>query len=49
MTGPLEISPWNLALTLLFVLVAQISSLVYKLKLERDLTIGTVRTFANCC
>ncbi len=47
MTGPLEISPWNLALTLLFVLVAQISSLVYKLKLERDLTIGTVRTFAQ--
>ncbi|HSO72968.1 MAG TPA: iron export ABC transporter permease subunit FetB [Thermodesulfobacteriota bacterium] len=47
MTGPLEISPWNLALTLLFVLVAQISSLVYKLKLERDLAIGTVRTFVQ--
>jgi UDP-glucose/iron transport system permease protein len=47
MTGPLEISPWHLALTLLFVLVAQISSLVYRLRLERDLTIGTVRTFAQ--
>lgn len=47
MTGPLEISPWNLALTLLFVLVAQISSLLYKLKLERDLAIGTVRTFVQ--
>jgi putative ABC transport system permease protein len=47
MTGPLEISPWNLAITLVFVLVAQLSSLVYKLNLGRDLTIGTVRTFGQ--
>jgi putative ABC transport system permease protein len=47
MPGPLEISPWNLALTLIFVLVAQISSLVYKLDLGWDLTIGTIRTFGQ--
>ncbi len=47
MTGPLEISPWNLTVTLVFVLVAQVCSLVYKLNLGRDLTIGTMRTFGQ--
>ena len=47
MIGPLEISPANLALTLFFVLIAQISSFIYKLNLGRDLTIGTLRTFVQ--
>ncbi|MGE4469292.1 MAG: iron export ABC transporter permease subunit FetB [Desulfovibrio sp.] len=44
---PVEIGPLQLALGLLFVLLAQGLSLVYKLGLVRDLAVGTLRTFAQ--
>ncbi len=47
MNGPLEITPWQLALGLVFILIAGGASLWYRLGLERDLAIGTVRTFAQ--
>lgn len=37
----------QLLIGLVFVLLAGVSSLIYKLKLERDLLIGTVRTFSQ--
>ncbi len=43
----LNIGPWQLALTLAFVLLAGGASLVYGLGLCRDLAIGTLRTFAQ--
>ena len=43
----IEITPLQLALCLLFVLVAAIGSLVFRLRLEKDLAWGTVRTFAQ--
>jgi len=42
-----EISPLQLVLCLGFVLIAGISSLVFRLGLEKDLAWGTVRTFAQ--
>ncbi len=42
-----EISPFQLVLCLGFVLIAGISSLVFRLGLEKDLAWGTVRTFAQ--
>ncbi|BCS89458.1 ABC transporter permease [Pseudodesulfovibrio sediminis] len=48
MTQPIiEIGPLQLALCLGFVLLAGVTSFSYKLKLEKDLFIGTVRTFAQ--
>ncbi|SKA71672.1 putative ABC transport system permease protein [Paucidesulfovibrio gracilis DSM 16080] len=44
---PVDIGPWQLALGLFFVILAQALSLVYKLGLVRDLAIGTLRTFAQ--
>jgi len=43
----IEIGPVQLGLCLGFVLLAGITSIIYKLKLEKDLAIGTVRTFAQ--
>ena len=43
----IEISPLQLALCLIFVIIAGISSVVQKLGLERDIAWGTVRTFAQ--
>lgn len=43
----LNIGPWQLALTLVFVLLAGGASLLYGLGLCRDLAIGTVRAFAQ--
>lgn len=45
--GVIEISPWQLALSLVFILLAGAASLYHSLKLERDLIIGAVRTFAQ--
>ncbi|BDQ34601.1 ABC transporter permease [Pseudodesulfovibrio portus] len=48
MTQPIiEIGPLQLALCLVFVLLAGITSFRYRLGLEKDLLIGTVRTFAQ--
>jgi putative ABC transport system permease protein len=43
----LDISPIQLALCLLFVLAAGIGSLIFKLRMEKDLAWGTVRTFGQ--
>ena len=43
----IDISNWQLLLGLLFILLAQISSFVFHLGLNRDIAIGTVRTFAQ--
>lgn len=45
--GVLDITPWRLALALVFSLVAGGCSLALKLDLGRDILIGTVRTFAQ--
>ena len=47
MNGAPDIGWVELGLTLLFVLVAGVSSIMLKLKLEKDLLWGTVRTFAQ--
>ncbi len=47
MPGIIEISVGQLLLALLFILVAQASSFIYQLGLNRDILIGTVRTFAQ--
>jgi len=46
-TGPIAIGPWQLALTLVFVLAAGGVSLAYNLGLAKSLAWGTVRTFAQ--
>ncbi len=43
----INIGNWQLALAMVFVLTAGASSLLYKLKLEKDLLIGSIRTFAQ--
>lgn len=43
----IEITPLQLALCLVFVVVAGVGSLALKLRLERDLLWGSVRTFAQ--
>jgi len=43
----LQIGFSQLALTMVFVLVIGVTSLILKLKLERDLAVGTLRTFAQ--
>jgi putative ABC transport system permease protein len=45
--GVIQIGPWQLALTLVFVLVVGVASVVHRLGLGRDLLVGTVRTFAQ--
>ena len=45
--GVIEIGPVQLGLTLVLVLAAGILSFVQRLGLERDLAVGTVRTFAQ--
>ncbi|HZA50416.1 MAG TPA: iron export ABC transporter permease subunit FetB [Myxococcaceae bacterium] len=47
MTGVLDLSWWQLAFALLLVVVVVAISLRQKLGLERDLAIGTVRTFVQ--
>ena len=48
MTQPIiDIGPLQLALCLVFVLLAGLTSFSYRLGLEKDLLIGTVRTFAQ--
>lgn len=42
-----DIGPWQLALALVFVLLAGGASLVWRLDLGRSLAVGTVRTFAQ--
>jgi putative ABC transport system permease protein len=44
---PVDIGPLQLGVGLLFILLAQGLSLVYQLGLVRDLTVGTLRTFAQ--
>ncbi|ACF46122.1 conserved hypothetical protein [Prosthecochloris aestuarii DSM 271] len=44
---PVEISFWQLLLGLVFIFIAQITSLLYHLGLNRDITVGTIRTFAQ--
>jgi len=43
----IEISIPQLLLALLFILIAQATSLVYKLGLNRDITVGTIRTVSQ--
>lgn len=45
----IDISVGHLALGLLFVLAAGCASLYFALRLERDLLVGTVRTFIQLC
>lgn len=45
--GILEIGPGQLALALVFILAAGATSLYHGLKLERDLVVGTLRTFVQ--
>jgi putative ABC transport system permease protein len=47
MNPPLEISIWQLLLGLTFIILAQVTSFVYHLGLNRDITVGAVRTFAQ--
>ena len=48
MTGTvIAIGPYQLILALLFVLVAAGASLYHGLRLEKDLLVGTIRTFAQ--
>ncbi len=47
MSQVVEIGLWQLLLALLFILIAQIASFVYNLGLNKDITVGTVRTFAQ--
>jgi putative ABC transport system permease protein len=46
-TAVIHIGIWQLALTLVFVLLAGICSLVYRLELGRSLWVGALRTFAQ--
>lgn len=43
----IEITPIKLALCLIFILISGLTSLALKLKLEKDLVWGTIRTFAQ--
>lgn len=43
----IDISPVQLLLCLIFVFIAGTGSAVFRLRLERDLAWGTVRTFAQ--
>ena len=43
----IDISVPQLLIALFFILIAQASSFIYHLGLNRDITIGTIRTFAQ--
>jgi len=43
----MQISLWQLGVALVLVAVAGIASVVYELRLQKDLAVGTVRTFAQ--
>jgi putative ABC transport system permease protein len=43
----IDISTGQLLLALLFIVVAQVSSFIFHLGLNRDITIGTIRTFSQ--
>ena len=43
----IEITPVKLALCLIFIIISGLASLGLKLKLEKDLAWGTIRTFAQ--
>ena len=43
----ITISTGQLLLALVFILIAQASSFIYHLGLNREITIGTIRTFAQ--
>ena len=45
--GYIQISLWQLGLALGLVVVAGIASMVYELRLQKDLALGTLRTFAQ--
>ncbi|MBI9077833.1 MAG: iron export ABC transporter permease subunit FetB [Desulfatibacillum sp.] len=47
MNQVIHISLWQLGLGTVFILIAGVTSLVYKLGLEKDLFWGTIRTFAQ--
>ncbi len=47
MNGAIEISTGNLAIGLIFIVIAGIMSVIHGLKLEKDLTIGTIRSIAQ--
>ena len=47
MNQAIEIGLWQLLLGLVFILIAQVASFVYHLGLSRDITVGTIRTFAQ--
>ncbi|NOY05843.1 MAG: iron export ABC transporter permease subunit FetB [Chlorobi bacterium] len=47
MNGPIEIELTGLCISLVFILLAGISSVILKLKLERDLLWGTIRTVSQ--
>ncbi len=47
MSQVIDISLWQLVLGLIFILIAQIASFIYHLGLNRDITVGTIRTFAQ--
>lgn len=42
-----DIGPWQLAFGLIFILISGLASMAFSLKLEKDLLIGTVRTFVQ--
>ena len=44
-SGIINISWWNVAITTIMVIAAGICSLYLKLRLERDILVGTIRTF----
>ncbi len=46
-SGVIDIGPWQLGFGLLFILIAGAASFYHSLHLEKDLFIGTVRTFAQ--
>lgn len=46
-TQIIEIGPVQLVVALMFILIAQVASLIYRLGLVRDLLIGSIRTFAQ--
>ena len=43
----IDVSPVQLAYCLVFILIAGVGSVTLKLELERDLIVGTIRTFAQ--
>ncbi|MBC8524578.1 MAG: iron export ABC transporter permease subunit FetB [Chlorobium phaeobacteroides] len=47
MNPVVEISTWQLLLGLIFIILAQGASFAYHLGLNRDITVGTIRTFAQ--